>query len=127
MCFVLLISGVGSLIHIYSVAYMADDPDRRRFFGYLNLFLASMLLLVVADNYLVLYVGWEGVGLASYLLIGFWYHKPSAATAAKKAFVMNRVGDAGPGRGHVLDVQHLRHAVVRRGVRRRAGGQPAAR
>jgi NADH-quinone oxidoreductase subunit L len=95
MCFVLLISGVGSLIHIYSVAYMADDPDRRRFFGYLNLFLASMLLLVVADNYVVLYVGWEGVGLASYLLIGFWYHKPTAATAAKKAFVMNRVGDAG--------------------------------
>ena len=95
MCFVLLISGVGSLIHIYSVGYMADDPDRRRFFGYLNLFLASMLLLVVADNYVVLYVGWEGVGLASYLLIGFWYHKPSAATAAKKAFVMNRVGDAG--------------------------------
>jgi NADH-quinone oxidoreductase subunit L len=95
MCFVLLITGVGSLIHIYSVAYMADDPDRRRFFGYLNLFLASMLLLVVADNYVVLYVGWEGVGLASYLLIGFWYHKPSAATAAKKAFVMNRVGDAG--------------------------------
>src|SRR5580693_7710043 len=93
--FVLLISGVGSLIHIYSIAYMADDPDRRRFFGYLNLFLASMLLLVVADNYVVLYVGWEGVGLASYLLIGFWYHKPSAATAAKKAFVMNRVGDAG--------------------------------
>ncbi|KZS65260.1 NADH-quinone oxidoreductase subunit L [Mycobacterium kansasii] len=95
MCFVLLITGVGSLIHIYSVAYMADDADRRRFFGYLNLFLASMLLLVVADNYALLYVGWEGVGLASYLLIGFWYHKPSAATAAKKAFVMNRVGDAG--------------------------------
>jgi NADH-quinone oxidoreductase subunit L len=95
MCFVLLITGVGSLIHIYSVAYMAEDPDRRRFFGYHNLFLASMLLLVVADNYLVLYVGWEGVGLASYLLIGFWYHKPTAATASKKAFVMNRVGDAG--------------------------------
>ncbi|KLO33455.1 NADH-quinone oxidoreductase subunit L [Mycobacterium haemophilum] len=95
MCFVLLITGVGSLIHIYSIGYMTEDPDRRRFFGYLNLFLASMLLLVVADNYLVLYVGWEGVGLASYLLIGFWYHKPSAATAAKKAFVMNRVGDAG--------------------------------
>ncbi|NLP96656.1 NADH-quinone oxidoreductase subunit L [Mycobacterium tuberculosis] len=74
---------------------LAEDPDRRRFFGYLNLFLASMLLLVVADNYVLLYVGWEGVGLASYLLIGFWYHKPSAATAAKKAFVMNRVGDAG--------------------------------
>jgi NADH-quinone oxidoreductase subunit L len=95
ICFVLLISGVGSLIHIYSIAYMAEDLDRRRFFGYLNLFLASMLLLVVADNYVVLYVGWEGVGLASYLLIGFWYHKPTAATAAKKAFVMNRVGDAG--------------------------------
>lgn len=93
--FVLLITGVGSLIHIYSVAYMAEDPDRRRFFGYLNLFLASMLLLVIADNFLLLYVGWEGVGLASYLLIGFWYHKPTAATAAKKAFVMNRVGDAG--------------------------------
>jgi NADH-quinone oxidoreductase subunit L len=95
MCFVLLISGVGSLIHIYSIGYMADDPDRRRFFAYLNLFLAAMLLLVVADNYLGLYVGWEGVGLASYLLIGFWYQRPSAATAAKKAFVMNRVGDAG--------------------------------
>src|ERR1700744_618851 len=93
--FVLLITGVGSLIHIYSVAYMAEDPDRRRFFGYLNLFLDSMLLLVIADNFLLLYVGWEGVGLASYLLIVFWYHKPSAATAAKKAFVMNRVGDAG--------------------------------
>ncbi|OBJ09373.1 NADH-quinone oxidoreductase subunit L [Mycobacterium sp. 1465703.0] len=102
VCFVLLISGVGSLIHIYSVAYMAEDPDRRRFFGYLNLFLASMLLLVVADNYVVLYVGWEGVGLASYLLIGFWYHKPTASTAAKKAFVMNRVGDAGLALGMFL-------------------------
>jgi NADH-quinone oxidoreductase subunit L len=95
ICFVLLITGVGSLIHIYSVAYMAEDPDRRRFFAYLNLFLAAMLLLVVADNFVGLYAGWEGVGLASYLLIGFWYHKPTAATAAKKAFVMNRVGDAG--------------------------------
>ncbi|MBS4727391.1 NADH-quinone oxidoreductase subunit L [Mycobacterium sp. SM1] len=95
ICFVLLITGVGSLIHIYSIGYMADDPDRRRFFAYLNLFLAAMLLLVVADNYLGLYVGWEGVGLASYLLIGFWYQRPSAATAAKKAFVMNRVGDIG--------------------------------
>jgi NADH-quinone oxidoreductase subunit L len=95
MCFVLLITGVGSLIHIYSVGYMAEDPDRRRFFGYLNLFLSAMLLLVLADNYLGLYFGWEGVGLASYLLIGFWSHKPSAATAAKKAFVVNRVGDLG--------------------------------
>lgn len=95
MCFVLLITGVGSLIHIYSIGYMAHDPGRRRFFAYLNLFLAAMLLLVLADNYLGLYVGWEGVGLASYLLIGFWSHKPSAATAAKKAFIVNRVGDMG--------------------------------
>ncbi|ORB32194.1 NADH-quinone oxidoreductase subunit L [Mycolicibacterium parafortuitum] len=95
MCFVLLITGVGSLIHIYSIGYMKEDPGRRRFFGYLNLFLAAMLLLVLADNYLGLYMGWEGVGLASYLLIGFWSYKPSAATAAKKAFVVNRVGDIG--------------------------------
>jgi NADH-quinone oxidoreductase subunit L len=94
-CFVLLITGVGSLIIIYSVGYMAHDSQRRRFFGYMNLFVASMLLLVLADNYLVLYVGWEGVGLASYLLIGFWQFKNSAAVAAKKAFVVNRVGDAG--------------------------------
>ncbi|MFE9424582.1 NADH-quinone oxidoreductase subunit L [Kitasatospora sp. NPDC006697] len=93
--FVLLITGVGTLIHLYSVGYMAHDERRRRFFGYLNLFLAAMLLLVLADNYLLLYVGWEGVGLASYLLIGFWQHKPSAATAAKKAFLVNRVGDVG--------------------------------
>ncbi|MDT0546094.1 MULTISPECIES: NADH-quinone oxidoreductase subunit L [Streptomyces] len=95
MTFVLLITGVGSLIHIYSIGYMEHDERRRRFFGYLNLFLAAMLLLVLADNYLLLYVGWEGVGLASYLLIGFWQHKPSAATAAKKAFIVNRVGDVG--------------------------------
>jgi NADH-quinone oxidoreductase subunit L len=95
ICFVLLITGVGSLIHIFAVGYMADDPERRRFFGYMNLFLAAMLLLVLADNYLGLYAGWEGVGLASYLLIGFWQFKPAAATAAKKAFIANRVGDAG--------------------------------
>src|SRR5580700_10144003 len=93
--FVLLITGVGSLIHIYSIGYMAHDSDRRRFFGYLNLFIAAMLLLVVSDNFLGLYVGWEGVGLASYLLIGFWQFKPTAAVAAKKAFIANRVGDAG--------------------------------
>ncbi|MEV0529362.1 NADH-quinone oxidoreductase subunit L [Streptomyces sp. NPDC050439] len=95
MTFVLLITGVGTLIHIYSIGYMEHDERRRRFFGYLNLFLAAMLILVLADNYLLLYVGWEGVGLASYLLIGFWQHKPSAATAAKKAFLVNRVGDMG--------------------------------
>ncbi|MFF8830711.1 NADH-quinone oxidoreductase subunit L [Streptomyces sp. NPDC015131] len=95
MTFVLLITGVGTLIHVYSIGYMEHDERRRRFFGYLNLFLAAMLLLVLADNYLLLYFGWEGVGLASYLLIGFWQHKPSAATAAKKAFLVNRVGDIG--------------------------------
>jgi NADH-quinone oxidoreductase subunit L len=95
ICFVLLITGVGSLIHLFAVGYMAHDTDRRRFFGYMNLFVASMLLLVLADNYLAMYVGWEGVGLTSYLLIGFWQFKPSAAAAAKKAFVVNRVGDAG--------------------------------
>jgi NADH-quinone oxidoreductase subunit L len=93
--FVLLITGVGSLIHIYSIGYMAEDPERRKFFAYLNLFVAAMLLLVLGDNYLVMFLGWEGVGLASYLLIGFWQHKPTAATAAKKAFVVNRVGDMG--------------------------------
>jgi NADH-quinone oxidoreductase subunit L len=93
--FVLLITGVGSLIHVYSIGYMAHDPGRRRFFAYLNLFVAAMLLLVLGNSYLGLYVGWEGVGLASYLLIAFWYTRPAAATAAKKAFIMNRVGDVG--------------------------------
>ncbi|RFU41802.1 NADH-quinone oxidoreductase subunit L [Actinomadura logoneensis] len=93
--FVLLITGVGSLIHIYSMGYMAHDEDRRRFFAYLNLFVAAMLTLVLGANYVVLFLGWEGVGLASYLLIGFWQYKPSAAVAAKKAFVVNRVGDLG--------------------------------
>ncbi len=95
ICFVLLITGVGTLIHIYSIAYMSHDLDRRRFFAYLNFFIAAMLLLVLGDSYLNLYVGWEGVGLASYLLIGFWNQKPTYATAAKKAFVANRVGDMG--------------------------------
>ena len=93
--FLLLITGVGALIHVYSIGYMSHDPRRRRFFAYLNLFIASMLVLVLAENYVVLFLGWEGVGLASYLLIGFWQHKPSAAAAAKKAFVINRVGDIG--------------------------------
>ncbi|MEV4094661.1 NADH-quinone oxidoreductase subunit L [Streptosporangium saharense] len=93
--FALLITGVGSLIHIYSIGYMSHDPDRRRFFAYLNLFVSAMLLLVLSDNYVGLFIGWEGVGLASYLLIGFWQFKPSAAVAAKKAFIVNRVGDFG--------------------------------
>ncbi|WP_293781913.1 NADH-quinone oxidoreductase subunit L [uncultured Aeromicrobium sp.] len=93
--FVLLITGVGTLIHVYSIGYMAHDERRRRFFAYLNLFVAAMLTLVLAADYLVLFLGWEGVGLASYLLIGFWQHKPSAAAAANKAFIMNRIGDVG--------------------------------
>jgi len=93
--FILLITGVGSLIHVYSIGYMAHDEGRRRFFGYLNLFVAAMLLLVLGNSFVALYVGWEGVGLASYLLIAFWYTRPGAATAAKKAFIMNRIGDVG--------------------------------
>jgi len=95
LAFVMLITFVGSLIHVYSLGYMEHDPDKRRFFAYLNLFVASMLLLVLADSYLLLYVGWEGVGLASWLLIGFWNHNPAYATAANKAFVVNRIGDLG--------------------------------
>jgi len=95
MAFVLLITFVGSLIHVYSIGYMEHDKDKRRFFAYLNLFVAAMLLLVTADSYLLLYVGWEGVGLASYLLIGFWNYNPAYATAANKAFIANRVGDLG--------------------------------
>ena len=116
MSVVLLITFVGSLFHVYSLGYMKDDPshvrghgghalsawelsrepsDRRRFFAYLNLFVAAMLLLVLADSYALLFVGWEGVGLASYLLIGFWNHNPAYATAANKAFIVNRVGDMG--------------------------------
>ncbi|MBV9312924.1 MAG: NADH-quinone oxidoreductase subunit L [Pseudonocardia sp.] len=105
LAFVLLITGVGSLIHIYSIGYMAphgqasgaghSDPSRRRFFAQLNLFVTAMLLLVLGNNFVLLYLGWEGVGLASYLLIGFYQDRPSAATAAKKAFLMNRVGDVG--------------------------------
>ncbi len=95
MVFVLLITIVGTLIHVYSLGYMSHDPDKRKFFGYLNLFVAAMLLLVLANNYLLLYVGWEGVGLASFLLISFWQIKPTAAAAGKKAFIINRVGDVG--------------------------------
>ncbi|HEU5144584.1 MAG TPA: NADH-quinone oxidoreductase subunit L, partial [Dermatophilaceae bacterium] len=95
LTFVMLITFVGSLIHVYSLGYMEHDPDKRRFFAFLNLFIAAMLVLVLADSYLLLYFGWEGVGLASYLLIGFWNQNPAYATAANKAFVANRVGDFG--------------------------------
>jgi len=93
--FCLLITGVGFLIHLYAVGYMEHDDRRHTFFGYFNIFVAAMLLLVLGNNYVMLYFGWEGVGLASYLLISFWYTRPAAATAGKKAFIMNRVGDAG--------------------------------
>jgi NADH-quinone oxidoreductase subunit L len=91
----IVVTTIGMLVHVYSIGYMAHDPGRWRFFAYLNLFMFSMLLLVLADSWLVLFVAWELVGLCSYLLIGFWYHKNSAALAAKKAFIVNRVGDVG--------------------------------
>jgi NADH-quinone oxidoreductase subunit L len=91
----LVVTGVGFLIHIYSVGYMWDDPSYYRFMAYLNLFMFFMLTLVLAKNYLVMFIGWEGVGLASYLLIGFWFTKDSAAAAGKKAFIVNRIGDFG--------------------------------
>lgn len=91
----LVVCGVGFLVHVYSIGYMHGDPGYYRFFTYLNLFMTSMLILVLADNYLLMFVGWEGVGLCSYLLIGFWYHKQSASDAGKKAFLVNRIGDAG--------------------------------
>jgi NADH-quinone oxidoreductase subunit L len=95
----LVITGVGGLIHLYSIGYMHDDPGYARFFAYLNLFVFSMTMLVLAGNFLLLYVFWEAVGLCSYLLIGFWYQKDSAAAAGKKAFIVNRVGDVGFGLG----------------------------
>ena len=92
---ILVVTGVGFLIHVYSTGYMAHEGGFYRFFGYLNLFVFFMLMLVLANNYLLLFVGWEGVGLCSYLLIGFYFHKKSAGDAGKKAFVVNRIGDAG--------------------------------
>ena len=92
---ILVVTGIGFLIHVYSTGYMAHDGGYYRFFGYLNLFVFFMLMLVLANNYVLLFVGWEGVGLCSYLLIGFYFHKKSAADAGKKAFIVNRVGDAG--------------------------------
>ena len=92
---ILVVTGIGFLIHVYSTGYMAHDNGYYRFFGYLNLFVFFMLMLVLANNYALLFVGWEGVGLCSYLLIGFYFHKKSAGDAGKKAFIVNRVGDAG--------------------------------
>ncbi|MGA3057044.1 MAG: NADH-quinone oxidoreductase subunit L [Candidatus Limnocylindrales bacterium] len=94
-CLLIVVTTIGMLVHIYSIDYMAHDPGKWRFFSYLNLFMFSMLLLVLADNFLLVFAGWELVGLCSYLLIGFWYPRRSAAEAAKKAFLVNRVGDMG--------------------------------
>ena len=91
----LVVTFVGFLIHVYSIGYMSHDPGYARYMSYLNLFMFAMLTLVLGANYLVLFVGWEGVGLCSYLLIGFWFDKQSAADAGKKAFIVNRIGDAG--------------------------------
>src|SRR6266700_3770330 len=104
----LVVTGVGFLIHIYSVGYMWDDPSYYRFFAYLNLFMFFMLTLILANNYLLMFIGWEGVGLASYLLIGFWFTKDSAATAGKKAFIVNRIGDFGFLIGLFLIIQNFK-------------------
>ena len=94
-CLLIVVTTIGMLVHFYSIGYMAHDPGRWRFFAYLNLFMFSMLVLVLADNFLLVFAGWELVGLCSYLLIGFWFPRRSAAVAAKKAFLVNRVGDMG--------------------------------
>ena len=104
--------GLG-LVHLYSIGYMEEDPHRPRFFAYLSLFTFAMLALVTADNLVQLFFGWEGVGLASYLLIGFWYHKPSANAAAIKAFVVNRVGDFGFALGIFAVFIAVRHGRLR--------------
>jgi NADH-quinone oxidoreductase subunit L len=101
-CLLIVVTTIGLLVHIYSLGYMAHDPGKWRFFAYLNLFMFSMLLLVLASNFLVVFVAWELVGLCSYLLIGFWYRRPSASLAAKKAFIVNRVGDVGFALGIML-------------------------
>src|SRR6266436_6584551 len=109
---VMIVTGVGALIHLYSVGYMAHDEDFARFFTYMNLFALSMLILILADNLLMMFVGWEGVGLCSYLLIAFWYTNPQFAYNGRKAFIANRVGDAGFILGIVTIVAALAHGGV---------------
>ena len=104
----MIVTGVGSIIHIYSIGYMHEDEGFFKFFAYLNLFVFFMLLLVMADNYLILFFGWEGVGLCSYLLIGFYYLKNSASTAGNKAFIVNRIGDFGFSLAMFLIVIHFK-------------------
>ena len=95
LLWLLFVTGIGSLIHLYSISYMHDDENMHKFFAYLNLFVFFMITLVIGSNLLVMFIGWEGVGLCSYLLIGFWYKNQSYNDAAKKAFIMNRIGDLG--------------------------------
>ena len=124
----LVVTGVGFLIHVYSIGYMAHEGGYYRFFGYLNLFMFSMLVLVLADNYLMMFVGWEGVGLCSYLLIGFYFQRKSASDAGKKAFIVNRIGDAAFLLGVMLmvvtfgtlDFQHITDSRAQRPL---SGGQ----
>ncbi len=115
----MVVTGVGTLIHLYAIGYMEHDPRPARFFGYMNLFCAFMLALVLANDFLLLYLGWEGVGLCSYLLIGFWSDRPEAASAAKKAFITTRIGDVLLMLGSVRDVGALRIVRLRHGARRR--------
>ena len=115
----LVVGIIGMLVHYYSIGYMSDDPGYYRFFAYLNLFMFAMFVLILANNYLLLFLGWEGVGLCSYLLISFWFRKKSASQAGKKAFLVNRVGDFGFTLGMFLDLRHHRHAAVHRRLRKR--------
>ena len=110
---ILVVTGVGLLIHIYSIGYMHGDEGFQRYFAYLNLFVFSMLLLVLGNNFLLMFLGWEGVGLCSYLLIGFWFTRQAAADAGKKAFIVNRVGDFGFLLGSLFDLRHLRQYPIR--------------
>ena len=117
-CLLIVVTTIGLLVHVYSIGYMAHDPGYWRFFAYLNLFMFSMLLLVLADNFLVVFVAWELVGLSSYLLIGFWTKKRSAALAAKKAFIVNRVGDVGFALGIMLVFASLGTLNIREVIER---------
>jgi NADH-quinone oxidoreductase subunit L len=117
-CLLIVVTTIGMLVHIYSIGYMSHDPGYWRFFAYLNLFMFSMLLLVLADNFLVVFVAWELVGLCSYLLIGFWKHKRVAAVAAKKAFIVNRVGDVGFALGIMLIFVSLQTLNIREVIER---------
>lgn len=123
--FLLIITGVGFLIHVYSTSYMHNDPGYTKYFAYLNLFVFAMLLLVLGSNYVIMFIGWEGVGLASYLLIGFWYKRRDYTNASKKAFIMNRIGDLGFLVGMFLALYHFKTASYDVLFPQLTGGLPA--